>query len=84
MMIEKEAGDYIHAQFPAMWKGYISPSGQIRYVLSVLWGYGPRLLAYSWTVGPRYKNILTGIFELTRPPPLAGGILADVIWSPKS
>jgi hypothetical protein len=49
MMIEKEAGDYIHAQFPAMWKGYISPSGQVLYVLSVLWGYGPRLFAYSWT-----------------------------------
>lgn len=44
-------------------------------------------LDYLLTLGTfvtRYQNILTGMFEPTRPPPLAGGILADVFWSPKS
>ena len=30
MMVEKETGIYDHAQFPSMWKAYISPRGQVR------------------------------------------------------
>jgi hypothetical protein len=36
------------------------------------------LFSYSYN---RYQNIVTERFEMTRPPPMSGGILADVRYS---
>lgn len=84
MMAEKEAGIYDRTQFPAIWKPFTSPSGQIRYA-PLLCYISKSAARKSSDFRPsliRYQNLVTRKFETSCPPPMGGGILADVLQSP--
>lgn len=79
MMIEKELGIYENSQFPSMWKTFHSPNKKVRYVLSKGKGQSIKRALLTLKLHEfRYQNIVTGLFEMSSPPPAGGGILADV------
>jgi len=86
MMVEKEAGIYDRAQFPVIWKPFTSPSGQVRYALLICYirknATGKSSNSRSSLF--RYQNLVTGKFETSCPPPMGGGILADVLQASPS
>jgi len=85
MMIEKEAGIYDRAQFPAIWKPFTSPSGQVRYALLICYiRKSAEKTSDSRPALTRYQNLVTRKFETSCPPPMGGGILADVLQAPPS
>jgi hypothetical protein len=86
MMIEKEAGIYDRAQFPVIWKPFTSPSGQVRYALLICYirKSATRKSSDSRPSLTRYQNLVTRKFETSCPPPMGGGILADVLQAPPS
>lgn len=78
MMVEKEVGAYDHAAFPAMWTAFNGPNETLRYVrpnTATIYGF----VFLTLTPETRYQNIVTERFLNKRPPPMCGGILADVL-----
>lgn len=77
MMVEKEVGVYESAHFPSIWTPFKAPNGELRHVYTKLTPCF--LLSFlTLTLPISYQNIVTETFRMTRPPPIGGGILADV------